>query len=155
MMRVRVTREDAARAIQRLSTVYPLRRGTTVEGLSAIWADALEGIEPGELRAAVDAILREYEGRWFPTPHQVRQYAVRERGSRVDPGDLRTIYGRWTEGDGPCPVCRESIRLLTAEERGARPGSPHRYGVLHDASKHRAVGIPPRGLAREPLREAR
>lgn len=144
---LRITLDDALTAVNTLALTFTLPNNTEPEKLARLWVDEMQDIEPGELKRAVKKYLRD-GGRFFPKIRDIRELAKEYRRQVLAAhGDSRPK--EWNQTlDGPCPVCGAKLRNLPPEEQGLPPtrpdGSAHppRYGVLHDAERHRRARVP-------------
>lgn len=139
----KLTLIDVQRSVARLAVSYPLPKGQTQESVSQVWFEALSGFSGRTVQQGLANLLQYHEGTFWPSVNVVRHYCQRVESNRPASA-LADRYRMWEmgRGSGPCPVCGADLRELTAEERGAPPGAPTRFGVLHDVNAHREKGIP-------------
>lgn len=145
-----LTKQDVARVLDRLATVYRVPKGTDITTLGDVWMRALVNVTADELQEATDAYLRS-TARFFPKPGELLAM-VPKRERSLDDGTLRGRYLVWFHGDGmaahePCPVCGSALDVSHAH--GGR------YVVLHDHQRHFETGIPYAGPRTGPMQENR
>lgn len=158
MKGLRITYDDAFKAVNTLAITFALPNKSEPEAIAKLWVDHMDGIEPGELKRAVEKYIRD-GGRFFPRVKDIRALAMEYR-SRVIAAKGEQRPKDWNQTlDGPCPVCGARIRNLTAAEQGlpeTRPNGtpfPPRLGVLHDEQRHRRANVPIVGYSTANVRQ--
>jgi hypothetical protein len=136
-MRLECTDHDVGSAIRKITAAgYNLPKDSTVDGLTRVWRRVLEGVEPEQLRQAVDAWLREGD-RYFPRPGTIRKHAIATRSGEPNAWDLEARYLSWEQHhDGPCPVCGGGLEECDVQDGAGR------WHIVHEPTAHDAKGIP-------------
>lgn len=154
-----VTRMDVTPQIRRLESAgYRVPR-VGVDRVGEVWTEVMAGVPLRQLRDAVTRFLKIDERGYWPKPAQIRQLAIQAQAEdpKSVPTDLQSRYLRWErDQQGPCPVCRSTVELVSAERRAVPqrvwnadagqvedgPAGEDRYWVVHDAERHRQEGVP-------------
>lgn len=161
-----VTEHDITKQVRRLMATFNTSK--PAEEIVEAWKWVLgDDVDAPELMAAVSEYAKG-ASRYFPTPGQIREAALRDRAHRPRPVDQAP--DDWNQlQDGPCPVCGAVLQLATdplaermvwdSRKHAMRPRTkddpppPKRYTVVHDAETHRGAGVP--AVGQVSYREAR
>ena len=157
MTQGKVTGELVDTVFRTLCSVY--REPDHMADARTVWLHQLREYDARELTWAVNEYMAT-DARVFPKPGQLKAMM---RARRIQHGRHQVESARrWKEGDGPCPICGEVLRLLapteqvfidwTEDREGRRvladrhatadPNSAPRWGVLHNLDAHDGVETP-------------